>query len=124
MLGNTCRSKLANVMAVAAWLAASVACNTSSPVSRDLGARCADQDECSEICLAGQDFPDGFCSQSCDNTDDCSSNAVCVDIDQGVCLLPCEVEEDCTFLGPGWMCSTKRPEPGRRGDEVRVCAGT
>lgn len=106
----------------ALWLTAALGCNASSPVSRELGASCQTHDDCGEICLSGDDFPDGFCSQSCDDTGDCAGNAVCVDIDQGICLLPCTTTEDCGFLGPGWTCTDKDPRPATS-DEVRVCAG-
>ncbi|MCG8420406.1 MAG: hypothetical protein MJE77_20935 [Proteobacteria bacterium] len=110
---------------LAIWLIAvalAVACSTSSPVSREIGARCQGHDDCDEMCLSGDDYPDGFCSQSCDKSGDCAGDAICVDIDQGVCLFSCQSAADCEFLGPGWTCQAKPSRPA--GDtEVNVCVG-
>jgi hypothetical protein len=97
------------------------ACSLSSDVSRELGARCDDLDECDDRCLRGNRFPGGFCSASCDDDDDCPDDAACVDVDGGVCLINCSQAAECEFLGADWTCSA---EPSGGGDdEVRVCIG-
>jgi hypothetical protein len=108
--------------ALAALVVAALAgCNVSSNVSRELGARCQDLDECDERCLEGARYPDGFCSVSCDADADCPDGASCAEIEGGVCLFGCADRADCAFLGPDWRC---RGEPERGGDsEVMVCVG-
>jgi hypothetical protein len=65
-------------------------------------------------------YPDGFCSINCNEHKDCPGDAVCADVEQGVCLIPCVEAVDCEFLGPGWTCATR---PGRPIGEVMVCVG-
>src|SRR6187397_2026943 len=91
------------------WLASCV----SSDVSRELGARCDDKPECDERCLMpSMDYPDGFCSLSCADDDDCPSNSRCVADDGGVCLFVCGDDIDCEFLGVDWGCSTRAANDG------------
>jgi hypothetical protein len=106
----------------AAILAIAAGCSASSDVSRELGARCDQQDECDDRCLSGQLYPGGFCSASCDSDSDCPDEGACADVDGGVCLFDCVGAADCAFLGSGWQC---RPQPGRGaiGGEVMVCIG-
>ena len=97
------------------------ACNMGSDVSRQLGARCQDHDECDGLCLQGAMYPDGFCSINCGEDSDCPGASRCADIEQGVCLFSCREPADCEFLGAGWSCTqlTGRPD----GAAVMVCAG-
>jgi hypothetical protein len=109
------------------WLAFSMAlaavhgCNTGSPVSRSLGAQCDTSADCDDICLAPPDYPDGFCTSSCDTSRACPGPAACVGMGQGVCLFECEQAADCEFLGPGWTCAAQSRHP--EGGEVMVCVG-
>jgi hypothetical protein len=99
-------------------------------VSRDLGARCERHADCQERCLldtpAGEHYPDGFCTLSCDSDHDCPGGAVCAALQGGVCLFECEATESCAFLGAGWDCL---PQSGRtlrvqdQPHEVHVCLG-
>lgn len=97
-------------------------CVTSPSVSREIGARCESHADCAERCLAGAGplYPDGFCSMSCDQDDDCPGGSVCADIDGGVCLFACERAEQCAFLGAGWACMRPSNEDEQ---EVSVCLG-
>lgn len=80
-------------------------CSASSDVTRSVGARCDNKDECDERCLPdGEQFPGGFCSLSCLRDADCPGDTACVDEMGGVCLFACEMPTDCEFLGPGWDC--------------------
>jgi hypothetical protein len=91
-------------------------------VSRAVGARCDLDRECDERCLApGADYPGGFCTVSCDTTPDCPGDAVCADLEGGVCLFNCVGDADCGFLGTAWTCQVvdRRPGPGT----VKVCRG-
>ena len=92
-----------------------------SAVSREIGARCDDSSECDDRCLLpGDGWAGGFCTQSCDEDRDCAMGAVCVDLEGGVCLFPCEDDDHCEFLGTGWQCVIA---PARTGGEVMACAG-
>jgi hypothetical protein len=104
-----------------AVLLAAAACGVSSDVSRELGARCENVDECDERCLAGARFPDGFCSLTCAGDGDCPDGASCVDLEGGVCLFDCADAASCDFLGEGWRCRSE-PERGA-GEQVMVCVG-
>ena len=105
---------------LAALTAAS--CGVSSDVSRELGARCADLDECDDRCLEGGRFPGGFCSTSCDNDGDCPDGATCAALQGGVCLFECSDASDCDFLGVRWECLSQAAS-GSAGGEVLVCIG-
>jgi hypothetical protein len=102
-------------------LAAAAGCNTGSKVSRSLGAQCQSSADCDDICLTAPEYPDGFCTTSCDDSSGCPGAATCVGTGQGVCLFVCDQPVDCEFLGPGWTCAARSPHPG--GEEVSVCVG-
>jgi hypothetical protein len=102
------------------WLAALTALAlgcSSSEVSRQLGARCSSVRECDELCLTGNDYPDGFCSTRCESDDDCPADARCARQQGGRCLFRCSNDDDCAFLGSKWDCEN---EPSASG---RVCRG-
>ncbi len=84
-----------------------------SDVSRTLGARCESERECDDLCLTGDDFPDGFCSVSCDSDDDCPDDARCVRHQGGRCLFACDRDEDCEFLGDKWECKDESNASGQ-----------
>jgi hypothetical protein len=109
-----------NVVAIGVLLAA---CQ-SADVSRELGARCDDSDECAERCLPPSgDYPGGFCTVICDTSDDCPvSDSECVDREGGACLFDCIDDVSCEFLGAGWHCRDvdTREQPVRK---VKVCTG-
>lgn len=111
------------VLGVLAGLAGLAGCGVDSTVSRTLGARCDNADECDDRCLApGTEFPGGFCSLSCEATADCPGGASCADVDAGVCLFECDADLRCEFLGDGWRC-LEVPLRGRSAERVKVCLG-
>jgi hypothetical protein len=94
------------------------------PVSRTLGARCEVARDCVDRCLGpNNDYPDGFCTLDCADSNDCPSDAECIDREGGVCLFFCIDDRDCGFLGPRWSCREEnlREDTSRR---VRVCRGS
>jgi hypothetical protein len=115
------RHRISPALFAAAFLAIVAGCSASSDVSRELGARCEEQDECDDRCLSGQAYPGGFCSASCDRDSDCPAEAACVDVDGGVCLFDCGDAGECAFLGSGWQCWSESSH-GAAG-EVMVCIG-
>lgn len=98
-----------------------LSCGVESEVSRELGARCDDSDECDDRCLRGARYPDGLCSASCDDDGDCPSGATCVDLEGGVCLFDCDQIGDCEFLGAGWQCLAEPERGSGDGAEITVC---
>ena len=105
---------------LAALLSFALGCTAGSEVSRRLGARCEAHDQCDDLCLADPEFPDGFCSVSCNFDDDCPARSACVDHGEGVCLFRCFEPTDCDFLGPGWQCAVA---PGLPSGQESVCTG-
>ncbi len=94
----------------------------SEDVSRELGARCATSRDCDDRCLPpGQDYPDGFCTLTCNTTNECPMSASCAEREGGVCLFDCAVDADCAFLGAAWTCK----DTDARGAEgnLKVCRG-
>jgi hypothetical protein len=95
----------------------------SSDVSRALGARCDVSNDCDDRCLQpSNDYPDGFCTLTCETDDDCPSSSSCVTDEGGVCLFGCIGDTDCEFLGDGWTCM-QESQQGSAGT-VMVCKGT
>jgi hypothetical protein len=92
------------------------------PVSREVGARCDQVQDCDQRCLppTEDDYPGGFCTIACDGDDDCPGAAVCADVEGGVCLFSCAIEPDCDFLGAGWICQETEALPE---GTVSVCLG-
>ncbi|MFU8803832.1 MAG: hypothetical protein ACNA8W_08505 [Bradymonadaceae bacterium] len=71
-----------------------------------VGAACALNSDCpGGRCLTGGKYPNGTCSYSCDNHNDCPSHAACIDRDGGVCLPVCEHHRDCRG---GYECDDQR----------------
>ena len=92
-----------------------------SDVSRMIGARCDDSDQCDDKCLLpAVDWPGGFCTLMCDDDNDCDGNTACVEDEGGVCLFTCVDDTDCAFLGDGWNCHVRNARPE---GTVMVCAG-
>ena len=107
---------------VVALVAVLAACSVSSDVSREIGARCDDQDQCDDRCLTGPRFPDGMCSRSCDDDGDCPDGASCVNLSGGACLYACTADPGCAFLGDGWRCGAETERGGEPDSMVMVCA--
>lgn len=110
--------------AVVAILAVLAACSVSSDVSREIGARCDDQDECDDRCLTGGRFPGGMCSRGCDDDADCPDGTACVVAAGGSCLYACGGDPGCNFLGQGWSCLPERERGGEPDATVMVCVGS
>ncbi len=108
-------------VAAIALLLAVAACGGTNEVSRDVGARCDTNDECSGRCLTGGDYPGGFCTVACDSDADCTGGSVCVDVEGGICLFPCGAAGDCAFLGAGWSCMDETTHPSN--EPVMACRG-
>lgn len=73
-----------------------------------IGATCFDDRDCLSECARGDDFPGGFCTLSCRSDLDCTSDTLCADTHDGVCLFPCDSSAECGFLGPAYFCREKR----------------
>lgn len=106
-----------------ALVASLAACSVSSDVSREIGARCDDLDECDDRCLTGPRFPGGMCSQSCDEDADCPDGASCTVNAGGACLYACTEDRGCQFLGEGWRCLPEAERGGEPDSTVMVCIG-
>jgi hypothetical protein len=103
------------------WTVIAIAACDGSDVSREIGARCDDSDECDDRCLLpGPEYPGGFCSVTCNSDDECPADTRCSADDGGVCLFECATDDGCAFLGDGWTCQLRDGQPD---GEVMVCRG-
>jgi hypothetical protein len=85
-----------------------------------IGAPCVSDRDCDTRCyIDGDDYPGGFCSQSCQSDDDCPADTYCIAEDGGVCLFACPAF-DCSRLGNGWEC---RDRDRVSGGQIHVCFG-
>lgn len=86
-----------------------------------VGGPCIDEFDCvaGSFCLNRPDFPNGTCTTNCEHVADCRGDSLCVDLEAGVCLLPCTTDPDCGR--EGYVCR----EMVLRGeiDEGAVCVG-
>lgn len=100
------------------------ACGGDDGVSRELGARCTLDDQCDERCLSGGDWPDGFCSISCDSDTVCPTGALCMAEDTGgVCAFSCNTDGDCAFLNGGYTCQERDDQNANHAAKIHVCRG-
>lgn len=83
-----------------------------------IGATCFDDRDCFSRCARGGDFPGGFCTLSCRDDLDCTSDTICTDTQDGICLFPCVGHAECGFLGPAYFCREKSDRFDRR---IYVC---
>ncbi len=81
-----------------------------------VGGACERNNDCDEECLTGGDFPEGTCSVSCRDDNECPSGTNCVDKEGGVCLLTCERPSDCRG---GYTCKGE-DNKGHSGESL-VC---
>ena len=84
-------------------------CKRDDQVSRDLGASCDGDGDCSARCLPKPRWPGGFCTRDCNQDSDCPAGASCLGSSDGqVCLYLCLDDRDCSFLvstvSVGWSC--------------------
>lgn len=110
-------------MRLAVLVIALAACQDAD-VSRAVGARCDRSAECDDRCLApSEDWPGGFCTLDCDSDADCPADTACIQEEGGaVCAYTCVTDPGCAFLGTGYTCTERDPQP-EGGAKVTVCRG-
>lgn len=89
--------------------------------ARTVGGPCLEELDCSSgsFCLRRATFPEGTCTTNCSPEFECRGDTRCVDIEGGVCLLPCETDADCERDGYGCREIADRRGPGT----LSVCIG-
>ncbi len=89
--------------------------------TRAVGAPCMEELDCAagSICVRGSRFPDGVCTVICDDEFACRAGGSCVDLNGGVCLLPCDSDADCDR--PGYTC--QEVSARRESGTLPVCVG-
>lgn len=62
-----------------------------------VGGPCTDSLDCRSrsFCATKADFPEGTCTVPCDDHDECPGPSLCIDREDGVCLLACVRDSDC-----------------------------
>lgn len=77
----------------------------AGPPASDIGAGCASDAECSDICI--DEFPGGYCSQTC--TGDCPEGSQCTPVGRGLalCLQDCDPAAEDPCERPGYGCSSR-----------------
>ena len=85
---------------------------------RKVGGACGDDGECADRCL--ENYPGGMCTITCRADDECPSGTICADTEGGVCLFPCDSNQDCRDQGleAGYACDGETSFDNR---EIRVC---
>ena len=108
------------MVALAPLLAAGCASRVG-PDGLAVGGPCVDEFDCvtGSFCLGGSRFPAGTCSTICRSTGECRADSVCVDLESGVCLLPCAVDADCERSG--YVCHEEALRDGT--GRASVCVG-
>lgn len=81
-----------------------------------VGGSCRDDRDCVERCVDGGKFPDGTCTVDCRDDRDCPADTFCIREKGGVCLLACDVDDECRG---GYDCKNEDRE-GRSG-KIEVC---
>ena len=84
-----------------------------------VGGACSVSDDCSaeSRCLVNNDFPGGTCVVNCVTHEDCPEGSRCIEKEQGVCLLQCEIPGDCRG---GYTCKGKKNK-STEGGESLIC---
>jgi hypothetical protein len=98
------------------------ACSSNvGPNGLVIGGACRDDFDCAagSFCLRGISYPQGTCTITCREDADCRGDSRCVEEGAGVCLLACDVSEDCGR--ESYTCA----ERDRAGEAARVmvCVG-
>ena len=102
------------IMAAMMWTSCSGGVGLDGPL---VGGSCRDDRDCDveSRCLKGKRFPEGTCALPCRDSRDCPATTACVDREGGVCLLMCELRQDCRL---GYDCDRERL---REGGQEQVC---
>jgi hypothetical protein len=99
-------------------IAALAACNDHVGNGGSLvGGPCISSNDCRFVCETGGDFPQGLCTLPCNIDDDCPDGTYCIDTEEGICMLGCDVPADCRG---GYNC-LGRKNRGTGGDSL-VCS--
>ena len=92
------------------------------PRSRIVGGRCTTDTDCVKRCVTGAEFPGGYCTVTCANSNDCPGGSACVASNAGICVATCQVAAHCEDYGPGYQCGLATNQAGGAGS--RVCLGS
>jgi hypothetical protein len=83
------------------------------PESRSVGAACAVDGDCAQLCLINdRHFPGGMCTQPCTGNADCPAGSVCLAEEGGTCVVSCRTNADCAAFGRGFACDSEAQVSG------------
>jgi len=107
-------------------LALALACAGDSsgigPQGGVVGGRCSKDGDCAERCARGNDFPGGYCTVTCRRDADCPSGTLCIEKNDGICLVPCSGQVSCAGFGPEYRCDNLGRQ-GMKDVDADVCVG-
>ncbi|MEC7524401.1 MAG: hypothetical protein VYE22_31255 [Myxococcota bacterium] len=110
-------------------LVALAAFGCSSSVGNDgawVGGDCRVSGDCviESVCRRGEDWPDGYCANSCDSDEDCLEGSRCVELEGGICVVECASDSECRPAEEATDTSPAVPAYSCVELEVRGAGGT
>lgn len=71
-----------------------------------VGGPCVVSGEChiDSFCLTGTEWPEGYCTASCDADEDCPDGSQCTEREGGICVVSCASDEECRSEEEAYSC--------------------
>lgn len=106
--GTAFSKGVADYNAQASCAFGSTSCGPLCDTGRDLATSCSHDYQCSSGSCAGTDGSNGWCTESCSNSDQCGAYAYCSKNSAGSysCFPACTTNAGCSYIGPGATCGT------------------
>jgi hypothetical protein len=107
-----------------AAIAIALAACADSDVSRELGAECSKDRDCTDRCAVGDAWPDGMCTAGCASDADCPDGTACLAEQMGICAYTCATDAQCAFLGVDYGCHDEDRVDPMAPTRAKVCRGS
>jgi len=104
-----------------ALIATVALCLTAFACAPEVAAGCSSDSDCAVRCERDErNFPGGLCTMTCNKNEDCPMGTLCIDKEDGLCMLECSSMEQCEDFGARYICKDKEDVHGSR---QLVCYG-